>query len=311
LIAIGYVLIKLDWNATIGIFTNLKWLWLMMAFGIYFVNYILRTIRFRFLLELKTTSFIQLLGITNLYGMYLYLMPAKSGELSYPLLLKSRLKVPLTTSTALLIVVRFFDFATIALFLPVILIVFWVQFPSWVKLSAILFCCLIYGFGICSIVYLRKPVRTYYENEPDLAPRVAFFSKIRSSFQKLIQNLRLIDQKKQYWKLWLVTIGIWLCIQLNLYLIILSLGHKLTLFQIAVVSIIMVPLTLFPFQGFANLGTHEFGWTVAFALFGQSEKNALNIAFSSHIILLLFVLLLGIIGSTLIHVNKPSEKFFR
>jgi uncharacterized membrane protein YbhN (UPF0104 family) len=73
-----------------------------------------------------------------------------------------------------------------------------------------------------------------------------------------------------------------------------------------VVSIIMVPMTLLPFQGFANLGTHEIGWAAAFALFGYPETTALNIAVSSHIVLLLFVLLLGSLGVILLS-RKATE----
>jgi hypothetical protein len=63
-----------------------------------------------------------------------------------------------------------------------------------------------------------------------------------------------------------------------------------------VVSIIMIPMTLLPLQGFANLGTHEIGWVAAFRLFGYSANASLNIAISSHIIMLLFVLTLGLLG---------------
>lgn len=67
-------------------------------------------------------------------------------------------------------------------------------------------------------------------------------------------------------------------------------------FQIVVVSIIMVPVTLFPIQGFANLGAHELGWVTAFTLFGYPYLDALNIAVSSHIVYVFFVLSLGLIG---------------
>ncbi len=56
-----------------------------------------------------------------------------------------------------------------------------------------------------------------------------------------------------------------------------------------VVSIIMVPMTLLPFQGVANLGTHEAGWIIALSLFGQPQETALTIAVGSHLIMLLFI----------------------
>jgi uncharacterized protein (TIRG00374 family) len=112
--------------------------------------------------------------------------------------------------------------------------------------------------------------------------------------------LREIDRRGKYWTLTLVTLAIWLCVQANFYLIVLALGYPITFFEIIVVSVIMVPMTLLPLQGFANLGTHEIGWTVAFSLFGYGQETAFSLAISTHIIMLIFVLMLGLIGYSLI-----------
>ena len=61
---------------------------------------------------------------------------------------------------------------------------------------------------------------------------------------------------------------------------------------------------LLPIQGFANLGTHEIGWSAAFALFGYSETVALTLAISTHIILLFFVLILGSLGYLLVSAKR-------
>jgi uncharacterized membrane protein YbhN (UPF0104 family) len=81
--------------------------------------------------------------------------------------------------------------------------------------------------------------------------------------------------------------------------------------QIVAVSIIMVPLTLLPLQGFANIGTHEVGWVAAFSLFGQPQEVSLAIATSSHIILLLFMLVIGTLGLVTLVVNPSTRSFSR
>jgi uncharacterized membrane protein YbhN (UPF0104 family) len=55
----------------------------------------------------------------------------------------------------------------------------------------------------------------------------------------------------------------------------------------------MVPLTLLPLQGFANIGTHEIGWASVLIAFGYPYKTALAIAVGSHFVLLVSVLLVG------------------
>jgi uncharacterized protein (TIRG00374 family) len=309
LLVIGYVIAKLDWQTVQKILSQIDLLWLAAAFGIYLLNYALRSLRFQMLLNLKAIPFQHLLGVTNLYGMYLYLMPAKSGELSYPILLKNRLNVPLPESTATLIAARFFDFATVALFLPAVLITFWNQIHPWVRVGALLFIGSVFLFGSVILWFVRRPfgIKRFPQTKPD--KKFPLVIRLWHGLAKLIDSLQAIDQRRQYWRLWLLTIAIWICVQTNFYFIVLSLGESLNFLQMIVVSIIMVPMTLLPIQGFANLGTHEIGWTAAFALFGYPESTALNIAVSSHIVLLLFVLLLGSSGVILMSKKAVENEY--
>jgi len=299
LLVVGYVLVRLDWKATLETFTHLHLIWLTLALGIYLLNYLVRTIRFRLLLNLEAIPFWQLFGVTNLYGMYLYLMPAKFGEVSYPLLLKNRMDVALVESTATLIVARLFDFATIALFLPAVLAAYWRQIHPLLRIGSLVFVALVLLLTIILLWFLRLPTSTDWFQKRALASR-QWVHRLWNAAQRLTLSLQLIDKRKQYATLFLLTVFIWLCVQLNFYCIIISLGYTLSFFQMIVVSLIMVPMTLLPLQGFANLGTHEIGWTAAFALFGYSERTALTIAFSTHVILLAFVLLLGLLGMVLL-----------
>ena len=110
LAVISYVFIKLDWEATFRIFSQLNWAWLFIAFCVTIINYILRTLRFKLLLNLNDPPFWHLFGITSLYGMFLYLFPAKTGEFTYPIMLKNRLNVSFTEGAASLIVARFCNY---------------------------------------------------------------------------------------------------------------------------------------------------------------------------------------------------------
>jgi hypothetical protein len=305
LIVIIYIVTKLDWQVVLQTFTQLDFRWLAAAFGVYLINYVFRSLRFQTLLNLGSVPFRHLFGITNLYGMYLYLMPAKSGELSFPLLVKNRLNVPLPESTAILITARFFDFATVALFLPFVLVFFWDMLHPWVRIVVFLFIGGVFLIGVGFIWLVRQPARTQRLQQIHTADFHPLVFRLWNSFIMFIQSMQAIDQRKQYVRNWLITIIIWFCVQTTFYFIVLSLGESLSFYQMIVVSIIMIPMTLLPIQGFANLGTHEIGWVAAFSLFGYPETNALKIAVSSHIILLLFVLLLGSLG--LILIKKPKQ----
>jgi uncharacterized protein (TIRG00374 family) len=308
LAVIGYVLLRLDWPTTIETVTHLNIGWLAFAFGVYLINYVLRTIRFRTLLNQSEITFIELFGVTSLYGMYLYLMPAKSGDLSYPILLKKQLKVSLISGAATLIVARFFDFVAVALFLPVVLISFWDQVPWWVRSSGMIFSLGVLVFGVIASWWLcRSDMALSHKFQVQHPSSKKAADQVKRALYKLLISLQEIDRNGQYWYIFVLTIAIWFCVQTTFYLIVMSLGYRLTFFQILVVSIIMVPLTLFPLQGFANLGTHEVGWVAAFTLFRQPQSVSLNIAVSSHIVLLFFVLMLGLIGYLLLRGKTALE----
>lgn len=285
--------------------------YLALALAVFVLNYALRSLRFQTLVYTEQLAYRQLMGVTSLYGMLLYLLPAKSGELSFPLLLKQRLGVSLIESTATLITARFFDFVTIALFLPVALAVFWADLPTWMVLASAAFCGLVYVIAIGSLWFLRN--RQFggepAQSEQEMGHR--WLARLARAWRSLLKGLQLIDQSGHYWRLLLLTMGIWLCVYTNFYLIVLSMGYRMSYFEIIVVSIIMVPLTLLPIQGIANLGTHEVGWVGALALFGQPQETSLAIAVGSHAILLVFVLLLGALGLLLLGGRRRHRDLLR
>jgi hypothetical protein len=57
-------------------------------------------------------------------------------------------------------------------------------------------------------------------------------------------------------------------------------------------------LQLIPVQGFANAGNHEGGWIAALAILGVPVSEGLEFALTSHAIILLYVLLLGLFAFT-------------
>lgn len=291
LVVLVWVAVRLDWAQIGQVLTELQVGWLFLGFFFYVLTYIFRTLRFQILIYTQSVSLPALFGITCLYGFFTYFLPAKSGELSYPLLLKRYRHVSLSEGTATLFTARFFDFATVACFLPVILLVFWSTLPDWLKGAAIIFCLLVYG-AVGVMTYLLQQSR-----EMVVQPHLSSWKRnLHSGWAQLVKGIQIIHERGGYGRIWILTVVIWLCTYANLFFIIYSLGYRPTYFQIIVASMILIPLTLLPVQGFANLGTHEIGLVTAFQLFGYSLTHSVTVATSSHLLLLLFVLLLGCLG---------------
>lgn len=296
LIAFIYVAARLEWRTLRDIFAHLNWMWLTAALLVFIVNYVLRTLRFQALICTHPVPFFGLMGVTCLHGVFNYLMPAKIGEFSYLFLLNRRLRIPVTEGTATLLVARFFDFATIALCLPAVVVTLWQRLPARVAYVALAFCGIVFALGFGSLWLLRRRDETNSTPSQHAETKNRWLNRLLQLWRDLLRGLRSIDRQGQYWHLLLLTAGIWLCVYTNYYFIVLSLGYYPTYFQMVAVSVIMVPLTLLPLQGVANVGTHEAGWVAAFSLFGQSQEVSLAIAAGSHIILLTFVLVIGLVG---------------
>ena len=303
LVVILYVLVRLEWEDVGQTFLSLNGYFLISAFIVYLINYFFRMLRFKVLLNLEYVPILPLLGVTHLYGMYLYLMPAKFGEITFPILLKRRLNVDIRTSTGSLIVARLFDFFSIALILLLVLAMYWGIVPVNLQLASVGFCLLVFVFLVIFLLMVRNPSRVtaFLEKRQPTRPII---KNIKDFIIGVYQGSRNVEEQKKYLTLLALSLLIWLCVNGNFFLITVSLGYTFNFFQIIVVSIIMIPVTLFPIQGFANIGAHEIGWVTAFTLFDFPYDAALNIAISSHIVYVLFVLLLGLIGLFLISIKK-------
>jgi uncharacterized protein (TIRG00374 family) len=226
----------------------------------------------------------------------MYLMPAKTGDVTYILIAKNRLDVSLTEGTATLLAARVYDFSVVALILAILLPFSKNEMPDWIFRSAILFCLLILIGAIGIFAFLKYGKRIASSKHQEQTPensRQKIFTRLRTARNKFILGLREIQEHGAHGKVALITAAIWLCIYSNFYFAAKSMGLPIAFYHIAIISIVMVPLTLLPLQGFANIGTHEIGWTSVLVAFNYPYETALAIAAGSHFVLLLSVLISG------------------
>ena len=253
----------------------------------------LRGFRFETIYNDATTDRRSLYGITFCYGMLNYILPAKTGEIAYIVLAKIHLSYNIIQNITVIINARFFDIIEIALILTLIFLKS-TEMPGWMLSSLIIFEIL-----VLSIVFILFLIRNYGNK---------FLYKInhyipRRFLQQVIQHARILNSAKVIWSQTLIAILIWLCIYANFYCIISAIGFNPSLDQVILISVVMIPLTLLP-QGVANIGTHEIAWIFVFQLYGVGHQESLQIAVTSHILLLLNVFLIGIIGLFLIYRAK-------
>lgn len=293
---LAYVLLKLDWGILRTAFSDIRWGWLGMAFLAYLTNILLRALRFSNLIYSRPAKWMELIPVSALHNIFMYLMPAKTGDVTYILFAKNRLNVSLTEGTATLLAARVYDFSVVALTLAILLPFSKNKMPDWIFRSAILFCLLVLVGAIGILAFLKYGKRTAASKQQEQTSKNSLqkiFTRLRSAWNKFILGLREIQEHGAHGRVAFITAAIWLCIYANFYFAAKSMGFPIAFYHIAIISIVMVPLTLLPLQGFANIGTHEIGWTSVLVAFNYPYETALAIAAGSHFVLLLSVLISG------------------
>ena len=300
-IAVAVTARLLDWSLAWRAIQEADCLWLAGALGLFVINWGLRTHRFTILLQTKRETSLAVLGITTLHGMLTYMLPAKSGELSYLVLAKKHLAVELPESTATLIVARVFDFAVIASLLPLTMLLMDSKLPPWLTLSASLFC----GTVFTAIAVLLLGVRFGRQREP--TGRHRWWHSPARQLLRTVESLRRINGRGQYPLLGAVTFGIWFCIVAQYFCISASLGFEPELVHMLVISVILIPLTLIPAQGIANVGTHEAAWVAGLSLFDYPFESAITLAVTSHVVVFTMFVVLGLFGYVILRNSRAAQ----
>jgi uncharacterized membrane protein YbhN (UPF0104 family) len=285
-----YVLLNLDWAILRVAFSDIQWGWLALALLAYLVNILLRALRFTNLIYSRPVKWAELIPVSALHNILMYLLPAKTGDVTYVFIAKDRLDLSLAEGTATLFAARFYDFSVVAAFLIILLPFSRDEIPDWIFLPAIIFCALIL-LGTLGILAFLKFSRT--TPEVTKTQKSPILQKALGAWNKFILGLREIQQHGAHGRVALITAGVWLCVYSNFYFATKSMGLPVAFYHIAIISMVMIPLTLLPLQGFANIGTHEVGWTSVLVAFNYPYKTALAIAAGSHFVLMLSVLLGG------------------
>jgi len=271
----------------------------------FFASYVLKARRFQMLIDNEAVRFWPLLGVTSVHGMLNYMLPARTGEFSYLLLTRRELGLSLSEGTATLVTARLGDFVVISLFLPFVVIAFLEELPRWLVYASWAFCVGVYLTAGISWWFFRRP--------PDAVKKsCAGSTSLSDRAGRMWHDMRWATHRiysRGRYGAWIVlSILIWSCIYAYFFLIVRSLGFGVSFSEIVVTCMLVVPATLLPVRGVANIGTHEIAWVIAFGLFGYPPEVGLSIAVSSHLLIVFFVLCTGAVGLALISQWSARER---
>lgn len=255
---------------------NVRGNWLLAGLFLYFCNYMTRAWRLQFLAESVQFPFFIGLKTSSLHGYYSYFLPFRSGDISLPFLLKRLTALPLLSGGSVLVRARLLDIFSLGILLSCSSVL------SFKKLDGKVFL----FFLLASVVLLGAPLLINLAIARGRAVRTLWIK----SFAKGV------TQRPMSWKEISLSLLVWFWTGCTLFSATQALSIPIQFMDIWLLVAIQLPLQLVPIQGVANTGNHEVGWVVGFALLGISPEKGLDFAMASHVIIIFYVLMLGLMG---------------
>jgi len=300
LILLAVLIAQINLLDVITTLKNINPVFLIAGFFLYTCSYYLRAWRFHILLN-KEVSIKDLFTITCVHNMMNNLLPARTGELTYIYLLKTRQQRTTGEGLATLIIARIFDFMVISIFF-LVLFLFIYHFTSNITPLAIagtvfLFSMVFLLFGLlfygnvflkilknfsCYFNCKKFPAGDYILKKSE--ETIKCFEKFKNG--KINMHISIIT----------LSLGIWALSYSLFYLIALSMNIQSGVVQILFASSFAVFSTVLPIQGIGGFGTMEGGWALGFILMGITKEVSISTGFGFHLIILLYTLCLGIPG---------------
>jgi uncharacterized protein (TIRG00374 family) len=300
LFLIAILLSQIHVQNLVGVLSRLSWQWFLVGLLLCVCNYSLRSLRFQLLISSKPVSFMNLLPVSFVHGMYNQLLPLRTGEISYMIILKKTHNVSLSEGFSTLFVARVFDLCVISVILTILSILYLDDLPNDFLKYVVLISGMVIGFTV-TLFFVKAIAWKIFRIVEKVfmlmrLEKSVFFGRLLRTMKEVTNVFHVIRSQRNGAKILALTVLIWCSTFLILYVVLLSIGYPLNLWKVVFVNVAVIMTTLLPVQGFANFGTLEASWTVVFLWLGYSKDVAIVTAFGSHVVLLAYVICLGVMG---------------
>ena len=273
---------------------------ILVGFIFYCIFILSKTIRFRQLLAINQST-LKLLPIFALHTFWGNILPFRSGDLSYIILMKSQEQVTGIKSLASLMLASIID---LTLLIGLISITSLLLRSDLVGLSyfGLLVLPILFGIGILglmgSALFARKKlnclINTFENWVQDFNFRLIQW--ITAKILAIIKELLSTSLDKHFLLTWVYSIiSMTIRFGFQIYLIV-EMGVEVPIINLIFALVFTNIFNLLPIQSIGNFGTIEAPFSWALIHFGTTKEVALVTAFSLHIIILAYCLPIGLYG---------------
>jgi uncharacterized membrane protein YbhN (UPF0104 family) len=263
---------------------------LAIAFIAYLIANYFRAARFQGMLE-KHISTKNLFGIVCLHNLFAQLLPARTGEVSFLVMIKKK-GIAIENNIATLGMARILDAFVVAAILVVGILALPTKENTLLTTSVALL--ILLALGLLTLyarpTWITKIIELILPNKP------AWLQTIKTKIIGTIHALSKILHNKGKIKLTINTLGIWLFMYISTIALLKAVIPEITLLGTLLVASLPVIVSALPIHGVAGYGSTEVAYLLPLVLLGISSETAIAAGFAIHTIELIFMLVAAPLG---------------
>jgi uncharacterized protein (TIRG00374 family) len=273
--------------------------WATLACAGYFLAFLFRGLRYKWLIHSRDVPLSDLLRISILYNLSLMVLPSKLGELSYPYLLNKTNGMSMTEGMASLIASRVYDFF-------IILIIFLfasIGFQEFFQISLffiILLSAFLIGLTLLVFFYMSALLKLFSNFMGRVSQWVGSknskpFQWVQSKIHEIAEDFYAIKARKTYISVTVTSLVSWIMVFWVFYAFLRGFGIEISFLKVVFGSTIAIIANALPVSGIGNWGTLEAGWAAGFLIVGFSKEKAIATGFGVHIAAFVICAIMGLI----------------
>lgn len=298
-VAIYLIVTRVDIGGTLALLITVRPDTLAACAAIYLAAHSFRALRFGALLRTASPGFPALLSVVSVHNLLNQVMPVRTGESAYPVLVRKYADVGYSRGITTLLLVRVYDLAAFAgIFCVFMLDAFVAKLYGWplraVAVSA----------SVAGLAFMFRHIDALAAAIAGWVSGMSGHPGLRSMLgEKSMERAGLLaDGMKQavsgggYLKLGAYTVCVWLLTFAMFHVFVTGIRPDTTFSATVIGSSGAVLTGLLPVNAIGSVGTLEGGWTLGMVAVGLDREAALASGVMMHAFVIVYGLLLSLVG---------------
>ena len=300
-----FLIRNIKWSDFSDLIGRISILSLLGAFLSYLMLNVFRAIRFRILLDKGDTPLRILIPITLYHNFLVRLLPFKLGEISYIVLLRSRLNYSMEEGVSSLFGARILELLIIVVVFAMGILLSGEQFATQRDKLMVIVAVVFIGsvFGLYFAGTLIRIILTVFNNiwKRMTSRKIAIIGAIESKLQEVAVEFDRIRNPRLFISALFISTFTYTTSFLTNYILLRAVGLEVEIPVVITIISIGMFASAFPFS-VSGFGVIELSWMVGLTQFaGYAESEATSIGFMLHGFQVIAASVYGLVGYILIH----------